>query len=58
MNLAVLALVLLGARDDWPNWRGPNHDGISGETAWGDGGREVWRVAVGRGYSCPDKGQF
>ena len=19
---------------DWPNWRGPNHNGISNETGW------------------------
>jgi len=42
--------------DDWPQFRGPNRDGISRETGlsekWPeDGPREVWRVKLGGGYS-------
>ena len=41
---------------DWPEWRGPNRDGISTEsgwqTAWPEGGPEVmWEASVGMGYS-------
>lgn len=42
---------------DWPQWRGPNRDGISKETGllkqWpADGPAQVWKAAgAGRGYS-------
>jgi outer membrane protein assembly factor BamB len=42
---------------DWPQWRGPNRDGISAETglldSWPDGGpRLVWKTqGLGEGYS-------
>ena len=41
---------------DWAQWRGPNRDGVSHETgllaSWPqDGPNELWRVAVGEGYS-------
>jgi outer membrane protein assembly factor BamB len=42
---------------EWPQWRGPNRDGISKETGllkqWPEGGpRLVWKaVGAGRGYS-------
>jgi outer membrane protein assembly factor BamB len=42
---------------DWPQWRGPNRDGISRETGllkeWGnDGPKRLWQVnSVGVGYS-------
>ena len=42
---------------DWPQWRGPNRDGISTETGlmdrWPDEGpRELWRTrGLGRGYA-------
>jgi len=42
--------------DDWPQWRGPNRDGISKETGWlaqwpADGPKKLWQVKVGTGYS-------
>ncbi len=42
--------------DDWPQWRGPNRDGISNETgllkSWPSGGPKVlWRAPSGEGYS-------
>lgn len=45
--------------DDWPQWRGPNRDGISKETGllkeWPkDGPKLLWRIAdLGTGYSTP-----
>jgi outer membrane protein assembly factor BamB len=45
--------------DDWPQWRGPNRDGISRETGllkeWAkDGPKLLWQVKnVGGGYSTP-----
>jgi outer membrane protein assembly factor BamB len=45
--------------DDWPQWRGPDRDGISQETgllkAWPEGGpKRVWHVKdLGGGYGSP-----
>jgi outer membrane protein assembly factor BamB len=44
------------AKTDWPQWRGPNRDGISKETGllktWPDGGPSVvWKSPIGDGYS-------
>jgi len=41
---------------DWPQWRGPNRDGVSPETAlrtdWPPGGpRVLWKQVIGRGFS-------
>ena len=41
---------------EWPQWRGPNQDGISTETGllakWPDGGPpELWRAELGIGFS-------
>lgn len=56
----VLALVLASTSllraDDWPNWRGPNHNGISAETGWTqkwpiDGPSVLWKKSVGLGFS-------
>jgi outer membrane protein assembly factor BamB len=55
--LAGLPLVIKAA--DWPQWRGPNRDGISKETGllkkWPKGGPElVWSFdKAGSGYSSP-----
>jgi len=63
MKSLLLALPLLVSAsvlaDDWPQWRGPNRNGISKETGllkeWPAGGpRQVWRSTdVGSGYSAP-----
>ena len=61
-TLAVVALGLTtnlfaGQPGDWPQWRGPNADGISQETGllteWPEGGpKVVWQVdTIGDGYS-------
>lgn len=44
------------AKTDWPQWRGPNRDGVSKETGllkvWPDGGPSVvWKSPIGDGYS-------
>jgi outer membrane protein assembly factor BamB len=44
----------LGA--DWPQWRGPNRDGISAEKGWqtawsAEGPKRLWEQKVGAGYS-------
>lgn len=41
---------------DWPNWRGPDHNGISQETDWqvdwpGDDPEIVWEAEVGIGFA-------
>jgi len=41
---------------NWPQWRGPNHDGLSLETGllkdWPSGGpRLIWKQPIGRGFS-------
>jgi outer membrane protein assembly factor BamB len=42
--------------DDWPNWRGPNHNGISNEKNWNPkfpdtGPKILWEKAIGTGFS-------
>jgi outer membrane protein assembly factor BamB len=44
----------LGA--DWPNWRGPNHDGISLEknfiTTWSESPKALWDKRIGSAFSA------
>ncbi len=55
---AFFAIIVQAARgDDWPQWRGPQHDGISRETGllapWPEKGpTEVWHVPLGNGFSA------
>jgi outer membrane protein assembly factor BamB len=55
--LSLQTLVSNRALDDWPQWRGPNRDGISAEKGllktWPQGGPPLaWRVTgAGEGYS-------
>src|SRR5438270_5393130 len=52
--------------DDWPQWRGPNRDGVSKETGllqkWPEAGPKLaWKASeLGDGYSTPSvaKGQI
>lgn len=50
---ACLSAPLLGA--DWPNWRGPDYDGISIETGWNPKALEnpdiAWTAEIGIGFS-------
>jgi outer membrane protein assembly factor BamB len=41
---------------DWPNYRGPNYDGISSETGWSttwpkDGPKVLWTRSIGIGFA-------
>jgi outer membrane protein assembly factor BamB len=41
---------------DWPNFRGPTHNGISSETGWlakwpAAGPKQLWKASVGLGYA-------
>ncbi|MFM1768506.1 MAG: hypothetical protein RJA22_1035 [Verrucomicrobiota bacterium] len=52
---ALLAAPTLHAAD-WPQWRGPDHTGISRETAWqadwpAEGPRTLWKASLGAGFS-------
>src|SRR5262245_37472862 len=56
---AALTLLATAARgEDWPQWRGPNRDGVWRETGILDAipatGLAIrWRARVGNGYSGP-----
>lgn len=63
-RVSVAGLVLLisliaggmAAGADWPNYRGPNHNGITSETNWTSdwgqtGPRVLWKKSVGIGFS-------
>jgi outer membrane protein assembly factor BamB len=57
LTLSVLLSAALRA-DDWPQWRGPNRDGVCGETGLlqsfpAEGLKVRWRVPVGWGFSSP-----
>ena len=57
LSLVLLPLNITANAEDWPQWRGPNRDGISTETNldldWTDGAPKLlWRTeGVGQGYS-------
>src|SRR5262245_55836438 len=55
-SLLILSVGILA--DDWPQWRGPNRDGVWRESGILDAipasGLQVgWRARVGNGYSGP-----
>lgn len=56
----VVVLGVLGSSavraEDWPNWRGPDHNGISRETGWDanklkSGSNVLWRKQIGTGFA-------
>ncbi len=56
--IAALAANLSARADDWPQWLGPQRDGVWRETGildqFPDGGpRVVWRTPIAAGYSGP-----
>ncbi|MDA0840106.1 MAG: PQQ-binding-like beta-propeller repeat protein [Planctomycetota bacterium] len=39
--------------DDWPNWLGPSHNGVSKETGWStQSGETLWEKQLGIGFSA------
>ena len=41
---------------DWPNWRGPDHNGVSNEKGWltawpKEGPKRLWTAEVGPGHA-------
>ena len=56
LALALFVLPLSVAALDWPNFRGPDHNGISKETGWttkwpADGPKQLWKAKVGMGFA-------
>src|SRR5258706_12786974 len=56
--LALIAPILAAnvLAEDWPCWRGPEHNGISRETGWSttwpsEGPKQLWKASVGIGFS-------
>jgi len=54
--VAVLLLAQSARADDWPQWRGPDRNGISKGTGWlakwpDEGPKKLWEGSVGVGYS-------
>ena len=55
----VLALMIpeTAKAQDWPQWRGPNRDGVVASftepATWPESLNQVWKVEVGTGYSTP-----
>ena len=53
---ALLSVAAPARASDWPNFRGPDHNGISKETGWSvqwpkEGPRKLWEAKVGTGYA-------
>jgi outer membrane protein assembly factor BamB len=59
ISILVLLIALMtdcAVADDWPNWRGPQHNGISYEVNWGGDWAAcvpnvLWQQQVGTGFS-------
>lgn len=50
--VSALLAASCGWADDWPNWRGPDRNGISRETAWGAAKpKRIWEAKLGTGFS-------
>jgi outer membrane protein assembly factor BamB len=56
ISALLLSTLSHAAAFDWPQWRGPNRDGISSEKDWNfnwptAGPKQLWKANVGVGYS-------
>lgn len=56
VGLCAVLSVLSARGDDWPQWRGPQRNGMSAEKDWAfqwpdDGPKIAWKSNVGLGYS-------
>ena len=53
----LVSAVSLAQAADWPNWRGPDYNGISSETGWYEkwgsrGPKRLWTASVGTGFAA------
>ena len=51
-----LSLCVLARAEDWPQWRGPQRNGVSAEKGWlevwpANGPKTAWKAKVGLGFS-------
>lgn len=56
LSFACAGRVMGADQKDWPQFRGPNQDGISNESLWNpqaltNSGKVIWKATVGAGYS-------
>jgi len=53
--LAAAVFYNIASAADWPQWRGPNRDGIAKTSikSWPKSLKQRWRVTVGEGHSSP-----
>lgn len=55
-TVIVFALGMVAHAEDWPNWRGPNYDGISTETSlvttWESSPPTLWQRDIGSAFSA------
>jgi len=51
------AFVMIASAQEWPQWRGPNRDGIASSfpapKAWPEKLKLKWKVEIGEGHSSP-----
>ena len=56
-GLFTLAASSYSSAQDWPQWRGPNRDGVVASFAapkvWPEKLKTIWKVPVGIGHSSP-----
>lgn len=57
VTLVIAASTQLTAAQDWPQWRGPNRDGVTtgfiAPTVWPEKLKPVWKIPVGVGHASP-----
>ena len=54
--LVITGFYSIAGAADWPNWRGPNYNGISSEKDWDPlkvkkGVKPLWQTSIGTGFS-------